>query len=200
VVVGRMFVMPVAPEGRPGCGRAAIAGTSSVLRKATSRRAKLRWLRSPRAGGASDPHFLDSEERKRSTGICVLPLVSSFFIERRERLVPRQGALDVPWRGCPGVPRSLGLSRSFSSRLSSPVLSWDSRRRCWRGQSVRLRLFLLSLLSLALLSPFGKPLVILRYTKHHFFGCVVPHLPCQNTRLFGSLPPMFGVIKNVRMH
>jgi len=33
--------------------------------------------------------------------------------------------------------------------------------------------FLLSPLSRTLLSPFGKPLVILRYTKHHLFGCVV---------------------------
>jgi hypothetical protein len=53
----------------------------------------------------------------------------------------------------------------------------------------RLRLPLLSLLPRTLLSLFGKPLVILRYPKHHLPGSGVTHLPRQNTRLFGSLPP-----------
>src|SRR5262245_62793562 len=34
----------------PGCGRAATAGTSSAQRTAMSRRARLRWRRSRRAG------------------------------------------------------------------------------------------------------------------------------------------------------
>src|SRR5262249_2925285 len=63
-----------------------------------------------------------------------------------------------------------------------------------------LRLFLLSLLTRTLLSPFGKPLIIFRYLKHHLLGCGVTHLPCQSTRLFGSFAPMFGVIENVRRH
>src|SRR5262245_19808242 len=37
-----------------GCGRAATAGTSKALRTAMRRHARLRWRRSPRAGGASE--------------------------------------------------------------------------------------------------------------------------------------------------
>jgi hypothetical protein len=65
---------------------------------------------------------------------------------------------------------------------------------------VRLRLFLLSLLSRTLLSPFSKSLVVLGNPEHHLPGSCVSHLLCQSTRLFGSLPPMFGIIENVRRH
>jgi hypothetical protein len=55
-----------------------------------------------------------------------------------------------------------------------------------------------SLLLRALLRPYGEPLVVFRYAKHHSSGGGVTHLLRQNTRLLGSLPPMFGVIENVR--
>jgi hypothetical protein len=56
VIVGRIFKVPVAPQGRPwiwasghnGDHRRAAHGT------ATSRRGRLRWRRSQRAGGASN--------------------------------------------------------------------------------------------------------------------------------------------------
>jgi hypothetical protein len=63
----------------------------------------------------------------------------------------------------------------------------------------RLRLFLLSLLSRTLLNPFSEPLVILlsqassRWKRRHSSA------PPEHA-LFGSLPPMFGVIENVRRH
>ena len=51
VVVGRIFKSQVAPEGCPWMwGRAGTAGASSAQRTAMSRRARLRWQRSPRAG------------------------------------------------------------------------------------------------------------------------------------------------------
>src|SRR5262245_24560070 len=53
VVVGRIFVVPTAPEGRPWMWRAATVPTaSSAPRTAMSRRATPRWRPLRRAGAA----------------------------------------------------------------------------------------------------------------------------------------------------
>jgi hypothetical protein len=55
LIVGRIFTVPVAPQGRPGCGRAATRRPrSSGRRTATKRRARLRWRRSRSRGGGKE--------------------------------------------------------------------------------------------------------------------------------------------------
>src|SRR5262245_31478337 len=51
VVLGRIFFLDaVGPRGRPGCGRAATAGTSSAPHTAMSPPARVQWPRSLEVG------------------------------------------------------------------------------------------------------------------------------------------------------